>query len=144
MTDKLQLRTVDHIGIVVKDCQKVIETWQRMFGVGPFNVYDLSIPDAEGNPLVTRHADGYLGHLRIQLLQVIKGNPAFTGIPEDWEGLQHICVRVDDLEEETANLVAQGATVKLHNPGQIAFLDCGGPDKLSFELVPSGATFTAT
>ena len=34
-THKFQLKTVDHIGIHVRDCEKVIETWERMFGIGP-------------------------------------------------------------------------------------------------------------
>jgi len=32
-TKKFKLEKIDQIGIVVKDCKKVAETWERMFGI---------------------------------------------------------------------------------------------------------------
>ena len=40
MTDdaksKLKMKTVDHIGIVVKDARKVAKAWESMLGIGPW------------------------------------------------------------------------------------------------------------
>lgn len=104
----------------------------------PFTIFDLSIPYADGNPMVIRRANGRLGNLKIQLLQLIKGGPP-SGAPE---GLQHIGIYVDDLKEEISMLTSKGAKILLYNPGQLAALDCGGYSGLVFELVQKGAEFT--
>ena len=53
-TRKFKLETVDHIGIVVRDSEKVIETWEQMFGIGPWAIRDISGTDAEGETLTAR------------------------------------------------------------------------------------------
>ena len=53
-TRKFKLETVDHIGIVVRDCEKVIETWEQMVGIGSWAIRDISGTDAEGETLTAR------------------------------------------------------------------------------------------
>lgn len=78
---------------MVKDIDEVIKTWQQIFDVEPFTIFDLSMPYADGKPMVIRRVNGRLGNLKIQLLQLIKGGPP-SGAPA---GLQHIGIYVDDL-----------------------------------------------
>lgn len=138
MSKKMQLRTIDHIALGVRDINKIIETWQKFFDVDAFTIYDLAVPGPGGNVVVYRHADGYLGNLKVQLLQIVKG-----GAPSDLpEGLAHISVLVDNLDDDVGTLKSQGAKVMMHNPGQVAFLDCGDPSGPYFELIQKGATFT--
>ena len=132
-TPKFQPKTVDHIGIMVKDCEKVIEHWEQMFGIGPWDIRDVSNTTSEGKTVTTRLAFGYLGELEIELIQPPEGRREF--IDTHGEGLNHWGFFVDDLEGETANLVAQGATIVAQQPGGWVYLDCGGPGGVIFELM---------
>ena len=133
-THKFQLKTVDHIGIHVRDCEKVIETWERMFGIGPWAILENSSTDAEGKTFTTRLAFAYLDELEIELIQPPEGRRKF--IDTHGEGLNHWGFFVDDLKGETDNLVAQGATIVAQGPPDSwVYFDCGGPGGVIFELM---------
>ena len=72
-TNKLQLKTVDQIGIVVKDIDKIIETWSSMFGIGPWTFRETAGSDAKGRSWKVRLAFAYLGPLQIELIQPVEG-----------------------------------------------------------------------
>lgn len=135
-TRKFKLETVDHIGIVVRDCEKVIETWERMFGIGPWTFTTNTGTDAGGNPIDVRLAFAYLGDLEIELIQVVKGKILHSEfLEEHGEGLHHLGFFVDDVDREAAKLVTQGAKIIIQRPGQWIYLDSGGPGGVIFELM---------
>ncbi|MBW2674956.1 MAG: transposase, partial [Deltaproteobacteria bacterium] len=51
----------------------------------------------------------------------------------------HLGFRVDDVDAEVAELVEGGATLLIHDPGQFAYLDAGGPGGAIFELMQKPA-----
>ena len=136
-THKFKLETVDHIGIVVRDCEKVTETWERMFGIGPWAfITSAGVTDAEGNPIEVKFAFAYLGDLEIELIQVVKGKILHSEFLETHgEGLHHLGFFVDDVDGEAANRVAQGAKIIMQKPGEWIYLDCSGPGGVIFELM---------
>jgi len=136
MEKKLQLETVDQIGIVVKDIDKVIESWSSLFGIGPWACRDFGGTDAEGRPWKVRLAFASLGPLQLELIQPVEGRIFHSAfLEEHGEGLHHLGFFVDDLDGEVSNLLAQGARVLSEGPGSYAYLDTGGPGGVIFELV---------
>jgi methylmalonyl-CoA/ethylmalonyl-CoA epimerase len=133
---RFKLETVDHIGIVVRDCEKVSETWERMFGIGPWTFTANTSTDAEGNPIEVRLAFGYMGDLELELIEIKKGKILHSEfLEEHGEGLHHLGFFVDDVDGEAARLVERGAEIILQRPGQWIYLDCGGPGGVIFELM---------
>ena len=126
-THKLELKTVDQIGIAVKDIDKVIETWSSMFGIGPWTFRDISGTDAKGRSWKARLAFAYLGPLQIELIQPLEGRIIQSRFLETLgEGVHHLGFYVNDVDGEVANLQAQGAKLLLTDPGNFAYLDSGG------------------
>ena len=133
---KFKLETVDHIGIVVRDCENVTETWERMFGISPWTFITNTGTDAEGNPIEVKLAFAYIGDLELELIEVVKGKILHSEfLEEHGEGLHHLGFFIDDVDGEAANLVERGAEIILQRPGQWIYLDCGGPGGVIFELM---------
>ena len=129
--DKVELKSVDHIGIVVRDCDKVIESWSELFGLGPWNFREMG-----GGGVTLRVAFGYLGKIRIDLIQPVEGKVLHSEfLEEHGEGLHHLGFYVDDVDKEAAKLVEKGAKILINNPGNYIYLDTGGPGGVIFELM---------
>jgi len=139
-THKLELKTVDQIGIAVKDIDKVIETWSSMFGIGPWTFRDIGGTDAKGRSWKARLAFAYLGPLRIELIQPLEGRIIQSRFLETFgEGVHHLGFYVNDVDGEVANLQAQGAKLLLTDPGNFAYLDSGEAGDVIFELIKRGS-----
>ncbi len=131
---KFKLETVDHIGIHVRDCEKVIETWGRMFGIGPWAIREMSGTTPEGKTVTTKLTFAYTDNgVELELIQPAEGYTKF--IDTHGEGLHHWGFFVDDVDGEAARLVEKGATIVQQRPGQWIYLDCGGPGGVIFELM---------
>ena len=139
-THKLQLKTVDQIGIAVKDSDKVIASWSSMFGIGPWTYRDIGGTDAKGRTWKARLAFANMGPLTIELIQPVEGRIFQSRfLDEHGDGINHLGFNVDDVDAEAANLVAQGAKVLFTDPGQFAYMDSGGPGGVIFELIKKGS-----
>ena len=135
-THKLELKTVDQIGIAVKDIDKVIETWSSMFGISPWTFRDIGGTDTKGRSWKARLAFAYLGPLQIELIQPLEGRIIQSRFLETLgEGVHHLGFYVNDVDGEVANLQAQGAKLLITDPGNFAYLDSGGPGGAIFELM---------
>ena len=135
-TNKLQLKSVEQIGIAVKDADKVIEAWSSMFGIGPWTFRDIGGNDGKGRPWKAKLAFAYLGPLQIELIQPVEGRIFQSRfLEEHGEGIHHLGFHVDDVDGEAARLVAEGAKVLFANPGRFAYMDSGGPGGVIFELI---------
>jgi len=129
--DKVELKSVDHIGIVVRDCDKVIESWSALFGIGPWTFREMG-----GGSVKLRVGVGYLGPIRIDLIQPVEGKVLHSEfLEEHGEGLHHLGFYVDDVDAAAASLVAEGAKVLINNPGNFVYLETGGPGGVIFELM---------
>lgn len=123
---KVKVETIGQIGIVVKDCEKVAQQWERMLGIGPWTIITQNATDSEGNPLEVKLAFAYMGDLELELIEIAKGKTMHSEwLEKHGEGLHHLSFFVDDPDVVAANLVEQGAEIMLQRPGQWVYLDCG-------------------
>ena len=138
-THKFRPKTVSKIGIVVKDIDKVIESWSRLFGIGPWTIVDVDHTAEQGRLYKVKLALTNMGPLRIELIQPIAGKVFHSEfLDKVGEGLHDIAFSVDDVDGEASNLVAQGAKVQYAIPGRLAFIKTGGPGDVIFELYKKG------
>lgn len=133
-TRQLKLGPLDHIGIHVRNIERVMETWERMFGLGPWAIREIGGTGPEGQALSTRLAFAYTDNgVEIELIQPPEGHTQF--MDAHGEGLHHWGFFVDDVDNEAARLVEKGAKIVMQRPGQWIYLDCGGPGGVIFELM---------
>ncbi len=123
--NKVKVETIDQIGFVVKDCEKVAQQWERMLGIGPWTIITQNATDSEGNPLEVKLAFAYVGDLEFELIEIAKGKTMHSEwLGKHGEGLHHLSFFVDDPDGVAASLVEQGAEIMLQRPGQWIYLDC--------------------
>jgi methylmalonyl-CoA/ethylmalonyl-CoA epimerase len=139
----MKLETVDHIGIVVRNCEEVIKTWERLFQIGPWKIITNSGKDPEGNVSEVKLAFAYMGDLELELIEVVKGKILHRQFLETHgEGLHHLGFFVDNVDMEAANLVKQGTEIIMQNPGQWVYMNSGGPGGVIFELMKKRGKIT--
>lgn len=135
-TRQLKVKEVVQISYAVKDIDKVIEAWSRLYGIGPWTFAEKGGADAKGRPWKIRMAFAYIGPVELELIQCTEGRIVQSRFLDTWgEGVHHIGFYADNLDAHVANLVAQGAKLIMHDPGVTAYLDAGGPGGAIFELM---------
>ena len=136
MAAPFKLASVDHVSYAVKDIDKTIEAWSSIYGIGPWTFREDGGNDAKGRPWKIRMAFAYSGGTEIELVQCKEGRIFQSRFLDTWgEGLHHVGTYVDDVDAVTAELVKKGAKLLVHDPGQFAYLDAGGPGGAIFELM---------
>lgn len=130
-------RPVDQIGIVVRDLERSLERYSRLWGGGPWRCYTYgpaTVPTLtyRGEPgrFAVRLALG-AGTPQLELLQPLEG----PSIYHEWleahdEGLHHLGVFVDSIEEAVASMaragygvLQSGAGYGLDGDGGFAYFD---------------------
>ncbi len=136
IVDEFKVKAIDQVSYAVKDIDKTVEAWSRLYDIGPWTYYENGGTDAKGRPWKIRMAFAYVGPLEIELVQCLEGRIFQSRFLDTWgEGVHHIGFKVDDVDEEVKTLVARGARLFLHDPGRFAYLDAGGPGGAIFELI---------
>ncbi len=130
-TDEFRMETVDHIGIVVKDARKVAAAWESMLGIGPWNFTMTGGKDGKGGEVKVLLGFAYSENgVEYELIEPVEGRILHSDFLDlTGGGLHHMAHIVDDVEAETAKLVAKGAKVILSQPGGFSYLrfdDDGG------------------
>ena len=98
---------VDQIGIVVKDIEKYMRLYEKMFGVEPFPTVESTINSAKLKIVLFE-----LDTVEIELIQVIEGESIHSRfLKEKGEGLHHLGFFVKDIEKELATLEKDGIRV---------------------------------
>jgi len=121
--------TYDHIHLRTKNPQATIEYYQKMFDANPVSYVQSNV-----KPRVDLDLNG----LTIFIAEVPAEATLPTAPSEPYIGLDHLGLRVDDLDAAVAELKRRGAQVivepKTIRPGvRIAFLQ--GPDDVRIELL---------
>jgi 4-hydroxyphenylpyruvate dioxygenase-like putative hemolysin len=130
----LNLKSVDHVGIHVRDINKVIDVWQKMYGIGPWAVREMKRTLPDGKVLTTKLAFAYSENgVEFELIQPPEGSQQW--MDAHGEGLQHWGFFVDDVNGEAAKLVEKGAKIVAQVPGQWIYLDAPGAGGVIFELM---------
>ena len=97
---------VDQIGIVVKDMDRSVKFYERMFGP-PFLTLE-----SDTNQAKLKFSLFQVGEIQFELIQVLKGESVHSRfLREKGEGLHHLGFIVEDLEEELTRLEKEGITV---------------------------------
>jgi methylmalonyl-CoA epimerase len=120
----------DHIGLAVKDLESRLALWQRLFGL------EASPPEVlteRGVRVVRLEPEGGAA---VELVSPLGEDSPLSGFLRDrGEGIHHLCLEVQDLEEAVAELRAKGAEFLQERPqpgaegSLIAFIhprSCGG------------------
>ena len=108
---------IGHIGVVVKDVEKVVQYYSSVFGIGPFDIYDFKPRKAwlrgkEVRPFQLKIATADLGQATLELIQVIHGEPPHRDfLNVHGEGLQHIGFYVDNYDEWKSYVKGEGIEV---------------------------------
>jgi methylmalonyl-CoA/ethylmalonyl-CoA epimerase len=113
----LKLPKVGHIGAVVKDIDRVIKYYSPVFGIGPFEMYDFRphkawVRGQEVRPFELKIATADVGSAKMELIQVIRGDPPHRGFLEaHGEGLQHLGFYVENYDEWKSYVTEEGIQI---------------------------------
>jgi catechol 2,3-dioxygenase-like lactoylglutathione lyase family enzyme len=140
-----KLPPVFQVGIVVNDMDTAIDYYCSVFGWGPFKVRDLEMKGAiyKGRTVDCRFRIGSARQpgVEIELIQPLEGDTPYADfLREGGEGLHHLGVKVDDLDETLASLAGHGIRpVFSHSYPEIglafAYLDTDRVGGVMLELI---------
>jgi methylmalonyl-CoA epimerase len=125
---------IDHIGIVVRDIQEALNVYEAALGLPLREVVD--VPDDK-----VRVAFLPVGESNVELVQPIGADTGTARFLEKHgEGVHHICIEVEDLDEALGRLKASGVVLIDEVPrrgahGQVAFVHPRGAHGVLVELV---------
>ena len=130
--------TIDHIGIAVKSLAEAVKVYQDAIGL---NVSGYDEVDEQG----VRVAMLAIGESRIELLEPTRADsPVKKFMSKRGEGIHHIAVRVDNIEEALDRLKSSGAKLidsaprrGAHNT-RVAFIHPSSTHGVLLELVEHG------
>jgi methylmalonyl-CoA epimerase len=129
---------VDHIGIAVKSLTEAVKVYQDAIGL---EVSGYDEVDDQG----VRVAMLTIGESRIELLEPTrKDSPIEKFMMQRGEGIHHIAVRVDDIEQALERLKASGVRLIDSTPRRgahntrIAFIHPSSTHGVLLELVEHG------
>lgn len=102
----IKLQAISQIGMVVKDLDKSMEAYWRVFGVGPWRVYTFGPETARdmtyrGKPASyhIRIGQATIGGISLELIQPLDGDTVHREFLEKHgEGVQHLNFRLPDLD----------------------------------------------
>ena len=122
------VRRIKHMAVAVADVDAAVGAYERRLGV----TEPRRVEWAQGK---SKEAHFAFGEVEIQLCESTDPEGRFAQhIARYGEGVQHICLEVDDIEQAIAEAVADGATLKEcracqkvgshpHSEGWVAFLE---------------------
>jgi len=131
-------RGIDHLGIAVRDLDAAVKTYRDVLG---FAVTGRERIDARGIEVAFVET----GAGRIELIAPTRPDSEVSGFLEKrGEGMHHLCVRVDHVDQKLAELKAQGAKLidSEPKPGahgtRVAFVHPKGTNGVLLELAEHG------
>lgn len=143
---------VAQIAVIVEDLDQTVETYWKVFGIGPWHFYTYRRPfvrrmSYQGEPASyqMRLALSYFGPMRIELIERVEDSaPSIYGdfIDEHGYGLHHLGVLVDDmavaLEEARAagyRIIQDGLGFGPDGDGHYAYLSTENDLGMILELI---------
>ncbi|RIE14236.1 methylmalonyl-CoA epimerase [Candidatus Cryosericum odellii] len=98
----MNIKNIDHIGIVVNNIQESLSFWQTSLGIEPHGTQE--VPQQK-----LKTAFLPVGDTEIELLESTSPDSSVAKFLEKHgEGLHHIAIRVDDIEAALAELKTKG------------------------------------
>lgn len=113
---KSGVKEINQIGLVVKDVQEAAANYSRILGIGPWVYYDYVSPfiydrkyRGKSVEAKERTARAMIGDVELELCQPVDGDSIYQDfLSKHGEGLHHLQLSVDDVEETVGVLSAQG------------------------------------
>jgi methylmalonyl-CoA/ethylmalonyl-CoA epimerase len=148
---KLTVPPLVQIGIVVRDVQKAVEHYTRSFGIGPWEIRDVSLgPDrcrVRGKPFTIKsHPDAFaqLGPIELELVEPPEDGIHRWFLDQKGEGLHHLCFRVDNYDAWMDHLKQQGIEILMdvvfdrpEGPMRAAYVESDKTGGVLFEFIES-------
>ena len=129
---------VAQIAFVVKDLDRTVEAYWKVFGIGPWHFYTYGTGlcrtmSYHGQPVEYRMrlALSYFGPMRIELIELGDGPTVYADfVAEHGYGIQHLGLLVDDMDAAIAQaaaagipMIMDGAGFGVDGDGHYAYLD---------------------
>jgi len=139
-----------HVGVVVKDLERTLDTLTNVFGIGPFKIVDFPPKDTDEDVEMTYYgkpADfsakfcfADMGNIELEIIQPISGKSVwFDFLEKHGEGIHHIKFLVSDLQETKQylgeynfELIQSGSAVGVNKGKTWAYF--GTEDKIGFVI----------
>lgn len=139
---------VGQVGVVVRDLEKAIKYYSSVFGLGPWKIIDLELPETEVRgkigPWKAKIAIADWGSVEFELVQPVEGRSIHAEFLEKrGEGLHHLGFFLNSKEEKDQIMtemtkagvgVLQGGGLR-HHSGSYAYLDTEKIGGVILELV---------
>ena len=141
---------IAQVCIIVEDLDEAVESYWKMFGIGPWHFYTYGKPlvkkmSYKGKPAEYRMriALSYMGPLRIELIEPLEGDTIYRDfVEEHGYGVHHFGVLVEDMKTAIAQAEAEGMTMiqdgsgfGLDGDGHYAYLDTEDRLGVTLELI---------
>lgn len=141
---------VAQLAIIVEDLDKTVESYWKLFGIGPWHFYTYGKPlvkhmtyHGEPSEYRMRIALSYLGPLRIELIEPLEGDTVYADfVREHGYGVHHLGLLVENMQEAIAQaeaaglpMVQDGAGFGLDGDGHYAYLDTEDQIGVTLELI---------
>lgn len=116
---------VAQVAMVVKDLDKTVEMYWKVFGIGPWQFYTYGQPLVQnasyhGKPVIHhfRIALTYFGPTRIELIEHKDGDSVYADFIKDHGyGIQHLGFLVDNMDEAIKQAEAAGFKIIMDGSG---------------------------
>jgi methylmalonyl-CoA/ethylmalonyl-CoA epimerase len=113
------LPKLGQVAVIVKDLQKAIEHYSALFGIGPFDVYDVDprrnwVDGKEVKPQRVKVAMADMGQVKLELLQLVdcdEHNLLRRFFDTHGEGLQHLGFYCSNYDEWRAYAREKGMDI---------------------------------
>lgn len=134
------VKRIKHMAVAVKDLDEAVAVYERRLGVSEPRVVEWPAGKS-------KEAHFAFGEVEIQLCQSTDTEGRFAvHIARYGEGVQHICLEVEDIDAAIARALADGATLKEcracqktgshpHSEGWVAFIDGQGVPGFEIEFM---------
>ena len=159
--EKVKIKQVLQIGVVVKDLQKAMERYWNIFGIGPWHIYTFQPPfvtntTLRGKPALytMKLALTQIGNIQWELIQPLTGPSVYKEFLEQkGEGLHHVACEVGDYDQAVAALKKHGIGILMSGETPVdsfAYMDTekvlGTPLEIykrttDFKMPPPEATY---
>ncbi len=141
---------VAQIAFVVRDLDRTVENYHRLFGIRPWHFYTYGKPlvprmtrYGEPSDYTMRIALSYFGDMRVELIEQVAGDTVYKEfIERHGYGIQHLGVLVEDMQAAIAQaeaagirMVQDGAGFGPDGDGHYAYLDTGEAIGTMIELI---------
>ena len=130
----------NHLGLVVADTDRTIDFYSKTMGLGPFRTgeYPMTRAFYREERIDARFKASFcdLGESRLQLIEVLEGETPFDeALATRGQGMHHLCLPVERLDEAIADLAAAGvATRWVCEELRVAHLDAAPVGGMRFAI----------